>query len=155
MVWYAHAHPLRAGDVLDGQVLALEAHGQLGEVVHVDHLVRAQVQRLVAVGQHDADGTLHAVVDEHEGARLQPVAPQLELARGHHGLATEGRRDLLAAALPRACSTAQHSTAQHSRLREIGYSKSMWCVVAAARSPRGPYTLWYLAMRVFTGKSLA
>ena len=50
---------------------------------------------------------------------------------------------------------AQNSTAQHSRLRQKGYSKSMWCVVAAARSPRGPYTLWYLAMRVFTGKSLA
>jgi hypothetical protein len=24
-----------------------------------------------------------------------------------------------------------------------------------AHSPLGPYTLWYLAMRVFTGKSLA
>lgn len=99
--------------MLDGQGLGLEAHGQPREVVHVDHLVRAQVQRLVAVGEHDADGALHAVVDEHEGARLQPVAPQLELARGHHGLAAEGGRNLLAAALPRACGAVQ-ATATHT-----------------------------------------
>lgn len=70
----------------DGELLVLEGHGDLRELVHGDHLLRAQVQRLVEVRHHDAQDALHAVLHEHEGPRLLPVAPHLEVHRACHGL---------------------------------------------------------------------
>jgi hypothetical protein len=42
---YAHW----AGDVFDRKVLALETHRDLSELVHVNHLISAQVEWLMAI----------------------------------------------------------------------------------------------------------
>mmetsp|Transcript_33663 Transcript_33663/g.73446 ORF Transcript_33663/g.73446 Transcript_33663/m.73446 type:complete len:341 (+) Transcript_33663:111-1133(+) len=91
---------LRPGNVLDREILASKTHRQDSKVVHADHLVSAEVQRHVAVREHDADRALDAVVDEHKRASLLAIAPDLEFGGGDNSLAAERSRDLFAATLP-------------------------------------------------------
>mmetsp|Transcript_17233 Transcript_17233/g.50061 ORF Transcript_17233/g.50061 Transcript_17233/m.50061 type:complete len:245 (+) Transcript_17233:449-1183(+) len=102
VVRVAAAHALGPRDVLDGELLALEGERHRRHVVHGDHLVRADVERLGVVRHHQADDALHGVVHVAEGAGLLAVAPHLELRGGREGLAAEGSGRLLPAALPRA-----------------------------------------------------
>jgi hypothetical protein len=70
----------------------LRSHSDLGEVIMLDHLVRAQVEAS-AVRAADADGALDTVPDEGERAGLRPsphISNQLSL---RHDVA-EGRDSL-------------------------------------------------------------
>mmetsp|Transcript_29774 Transcript_29774/g.95758 ORF Transcript_29774/g.95758 Transcript_29774/m.95758 type:complete len:223 (-) Transcript_29774:653-1321(-) len=98
----AAAHALGPGDVLDGElVLAIAlARADGHHLVHRHHLVGAEVHGLAAVGLGETEDALHAVVNEGEGAGLLAVAPHLNLLSGGDGLAAEGSRGFLAAALP-------------------------------------------------------
>merc|ERR1719454_1076727 len=102
VVRVAAAHALGAGDVLDGQFATLKTEDDVGHLVHRDHLVGADVERLLVVGDHQSEDTLHAVVNVAEGARLHAIAPHLELLGRRDGFAAESSWRLLAAPLPRA-----------------------------------------------------
>eukprot|EP00968_Pinguiococcus_pyrenoidosus_P003991 scaffold264_cov317-Pinguiococcus_pyrenoidosus.AAC.5 len=126
VVRVAAAYALWPGDVLDLEALVLEGHGYLSKLVHGHHLLGAQVQRLGAVPKHDAQDPLHAVIDEHEGARLLSVAPHLEDLVRADRLAAEGRRGLLPSALPgahRSVDVVEASDARlHGKVLAVGQS---------------------------------
>ena len=92
--------------VLARQLHAADLLGQRDQVVDLDQFAGAQVNRrrdqLLAV--HDHVDALDAVVDIHEAAGLRAVAPDLDLAAaavlGGDHLTADGRRGLLAAAVP-------------------------------------------------------
>ena len=87
--------------MLDGENAVLTvAHGELGKVVHGDHLGTAEIDGDVTVREREAEDTLDAVVDEGEGPGLLTVAPNLELGLGGDGLAAEGGGSLLTSTLP-------------------------------------------------------
>eukprot|EP00964_Phaeocystis_antarctica_P082132 scaffold51468_cov56-Phaeocystis_antarctica.AAC.4 len=119
VVRVAAADALGAGDVLDGQRLAAKLEDKLGHLVHRDHLVRADVERLLVVRHHQPQDALHRVVDVAEGARLLAVAPHLELLLRGDRLAAEGGRRLLAAALPRAARAVDVVEAADARLVRV------------------------------------
>ena len=64
------------------------------------HLCAAKVQGFLEVRLCDAKDSLHAVINEGEAAGLLAVTPHLNLVSGSENLAAEGRRGLLASALP-------------------------------------------------------
>ena len=90
VVRVATADALGAGDVLDGQGLLAKLEDKLRHLVHGDHLVRADVKRLLVVGHHQPQDALDRIVDVAEGARLLAVAPHLELLLRGDRLAAEG-----------------------------------------------------------------
>ena len=49
------ASPFFAVDVANWEVLLLEGHGNLRKLVHANHLLGAEVERLLVVAVHDSD----------------------------------------------------------------------------------------------------
>ncbi len=85
---------------LGAVLLAREFEHEVRHLVHVHHLFAANVDRLAHIAAHQSQHTLHAVVDEAEGARLLAVTPHLKHIAAHNGLATERCWGLFATTLP-------------------------------------------------------
>ena len=85
--------------------LARVFEGEVRHLVHVHHLLATNVDGLAHIAAHQAQDTLHTVVNVTERTRLLAIAPHLEHVTAHYGLATECCWSLLATTLPSAVRT--------------------------------------------------
>mmetsp|Transcript_2904 Transcript_2904/g.8875 ORF Transcript_2904/g.8875 Transcript_2904/m.8875 type:complete len:266 (-) Transcript_2904:197-994(-) len=86
--------------MLQLQSLIVEGHDQLGHIVHGDHLLGSNVQRLSEIRVHEANDTLDGIVNVAERSCLLTIAPHLKFLVGGNTLTAEGSWGLLASALP-------------------------------------------------------
>mmetsp|Transcript_39068 Transcript_39068/g.91253 ORF Transcript_39068/g.91253 Transcript_39068/m.91253 type:complete len:414 (+) Transcript_39068:194-1435(+) len=105
IVAVASTHSLGARNVLDWHLalapkVPTDAHGHISHLVHRDHLIRPDVERLLVVARHDPQQALDCVVNVTERPCLVAVTPHLKLFGGGESLAEEGSGSLLAATVP-------------------------------------------------------
>mmetsp|Transcript_23854 Transcript_23854/g.36302 ORF Transcript_23854/g.36302 Transcript_23854/m.36302 type:complete len:301 (+) Transcript_23854:114-1016(+) len=87
-------------NMLDGKILLLEAHGNLGELNHINHFGGSKIDRYFAVGEHEAKNTINTVINEGKGTSLLSISPHFEVFSGSDGLTAECSWGLLASSHP-------------------------------------------------------
>mmetsp|Transcript_20388 Transcript_20388/g.30042 ORF Transcript_20388/g.30042 Transcript_20388/m.30042 type:complete len:345 (-) Transcript_20388:295-1329(-) len=90
----------RSINVLDGQVLLLEGHGNLSKLNHVHHTGSSKIDRNLALREHKSKNSLYAIINIGERTSLLSISPHLEVFSGSKGLTAERSRSLLAATFP-------------------------------------------------------
>src|SRR5579884_1187505 len=118
VVAVAAAHALRRRQIVPQMnLLSGDAGHNAEQLVDGHQLVAAEVERVSVIGLHQAEQSLEAIVDVHERARLQAVAPDLDLIAGLRAgqLAAYRGRRLFASAAPRPERTVDVMKAHHAR----------------------------------------